>query len=63
VVHFLVGAVFSFCAACGRTQGTAWPSIQAVMGPFHGLNKPKREANHSPPSRAKVKNGWNYTVH
>lgn len=61
VVHFLVEAMFSFCAACGRTQGTARPPIQWVTGPFRGVNTPKREANHSSPSRAEVKTGWNYT--
>jgi len=29
-------------------------------GSFLGLRRPWREADHSPPSSAKVKNSWNY---
>jgi len=26
-----------------------------------GVKRPRREADHSPPSNAEVKNSWNYT--
>jgi len=30
-------------------------------GSFAGVKQPGHEADHSPPSSAKVKNAWNYT--
>ena len=30
-------------------------------GYFPKVNRPGRQANHSPPSRTKVKNDWSYT--
>jgi hypothetical protein len=32
-----------------------------IRGSFPGLKRPGREADHSPPSSAKVKNAWSYT--
>jgi hypothetical protein len=44
--------------ALGPTQ----PPIQWVPGDFPiGIKRPGREANHSPPSTAEVKNAWSYT--
>jgi hypothetical protein len=38
------------------------PPIQRVPGDlFLGLNRPRREADHSHPSSAEVKNAWGYT--
>jgi hypothetical protein len=38
------------------------PPIQWVTGvPSLGVKRPGREADHSPPSSAKVKNAWSYT--
>jgi len=38
------------------------PSIQCVPGALSfGVNRPGREAGHSPPSSAEVKNVWDYT--
>jgi len=42
----------------GRTQ----PLIKCVPGaPSPGVNRPKREAEHSPPSIGDVRNTWSYT--
>jgi hypothetical protein len=42
--------------------GTTQPSIQWVPGAVSlGLKRPSHEADHSPPSSAKVKNAWSYT--
>jgi len=30
-------------------------------GPYPGVKRPGREADHSPPSSAEVKNAWSYT--
>jgi hypothetical protein len=44
--------------ALGFTQ----PPIQCVPGALSlGVKRPGREADHSPPSSAKVKNAWSYT--
>jgi len=44
--------------ALGPTQ----PPIQWVRGAlFLGVKRPGREADHSPPSSAEVKNAWSYT--
>jgi hypothetical protein len=38
------------------------PPIQWVPGALSlGVKRPKREADHSPPSSAEVKNAWSYT--
>jgi hypothetical protein len=44
--------------ALGLTQ----PPIQWIPGALSlGLKRPGREADHSPPSSAEVKNAWSYT--
>jgi hypothetical protein len=44
--------------AVGPTQ----PPIQWVPGALSlGVKRPVREADHSPPSSAEVKNAWSYT--
>jgi hypothetical protein len=37
----------------------SYPMVKGVL--FLGLKRPVREADHSPPSSAEVKNAWNYT--
>jgi hypothetical protein len=45
--------------ALGPTQ----PPIQWVPGALSlGVKRPEREADHSPPSSAEVKNAWSYTT-
>jgi hypothetical protein len=42
--------------------GPTQPPIQWVTGaPSLGIKLPGREADHSPPSSAEVKNAWSYT--
>ena len=41
--------------------GPTQAPIQWVTGFFFKLKWPEREANHSPPLNAKVKDGWSYT--
>jgi hypothetical protein len=41
------------------THPASYPMDTGV--PTLGVKRPKREANHSPPSRAEIKNGWSYT--
>jgi hypothetical protein len=46
----------------GPTLRPIQPSIQSVPGyPSPGLKRPERDAVHSPPSSADVKNVWSYT--
>jgi hypothetical protein len=48
----------AFTMALGPTQ----PPIQWVPGALSlGVKRPGREADHSPPSSAEVKNAWSYT--
>jgi hypothetical protein len=50
--------LISFLAALGPTQ----PPIQWVPGALSlGVKRPGREADHSLPSSAEVKNVWSYT--
>jgi hypothetical protein len=43
-------------------SGPTQPPIQWVPGTLSlGVKRPRREADHSPPSSAKVKNAWSYT--
>jgi hypothetical protein len=52
------GRGWEFLPALGPTQ----PPIQRVPGIiFLGIKRPKREADHSPPDSAEVKNSWSYT--
>jgi hypothetical protein len=34
---------------------------RTALGPFPGVKRPAREANHSPQSSAEVKKAWSYT--
>jgi hypothetical protein len=38
--------------------GPILPTIKRVMGSFDGAKQPEREAYHSPPPIAEVKNEW-----
>jgi hypothetical protein len=63
-VPFLKRFPFSFkIAFTARTAlGPTQPPIQWVLEALSlGVKRPRREANHSPPSSAKVKNAWSYT--
>jgi len=43
--------------------GSSQPLIQWVLGTLSlGVKWPRREADHSPPSGAEVKNAWSYTT-
>ena len=42
-------------------SGATRRPVQWVLGFIHGVNRPRREANHSSPSSAEVKNEWRYT--
>jgi hypothetical protein len=59
-LQFSAGAkmgLFSFAAA-------SWPALGPTQPPTQWVPRVKwqgRESNHSPPSRAKVKNAWDYT--
>jgi hypothetical protein len=63
-VRFSAGAgIFFFFTTASR------PALQPTQRPIKtvpvafppGIKRPGREANHSPPSSAEVKNAWNYT--
>jgi hypothetical protein len=44
-----------------RALGLTLPPIQWVPEALSlGVKRPGRKADHSPPSRAEVKNGWSY---
>jgi hypothetical protein len=54
--------IFLFTAASRTALGPTQPLIQWVLGVLSlGIKWPGREADHSPPSSAEVKNGWSYT--
>jgi hypothetical protein len=54
--------IFLFTTASGTALGHTKPPIQWVPGALSlGVKRPGREADHSPPSSAKVKNAWSYT--
>jgi hypothetical protein len=55
--------IFLFTTAMSRTAlGLTQPPIQWVSGALSlGVKRPWREADHSPPSSAEVKNAWSYT--
>jgi hypothetical protein len=54
--------IFLFATASGPALRPTQPPIQRVPGAlFPGIKRPGREADHSPPSSADVKNAWNYT--
>jgi hypothetical protein len=53
------GKVFLFCTLSRPALGLTQPPItKGRAGNFPGEKRPKREANHSPSSSYKVKNGW-----
>jgi hypothetical protein len=62
----MVAAEISLFATASRL---ALPSPQASYpigtggggGSFTGVKRPGREADHSPPPRAEIKNAWRYT--
>jgi len=54
--------IFLFTTASRPALGPTQPPIQWVPGALSlGLKLPGREADHSPPSSAEVKNVWSYT--
>jgi hypothetical protein len=51
-----------FTTASRPTLGPTQPPIQWVLGALSsGVQRPGREADHSLPSSAEVKNAWSYT--
>jgi hypothetical protein len=51
--------IFFFTTASRTVLGPTQPPIQCVTGTlFLGVKRPGREADHSPPSNAEVKNAW-----
>jgi hypothetical protein len=54
--------IFLFTTASRTALGPTQPPIQWVPGGLSlGVKRPGREADHSPPSSAEVKNAWSYT--
>jgi hypothetical protein len=54
-------AIFLFTTASRPALGPTQPPIQWVSGILSlGVKRPGREADHSPPSSAEVKNAWSY---
>jgi hypothetical protein len=54
--------IFLFTTASRPALGPTQPPIQWVLGSLSlRVKRPGREANHSPPSSAEVKNAWSYT--
>jgi hypothetical protein len=54
--------IFLFTTASITALGPTQPPIQWVPGALNlGEKRPGREADHSPPSSAEVKNAWSYT--
>jgi hypothetical protein len=54
--------IFLFNAASRTVLGPTQPPIQWVPGALSlGVKRPRREADHSSPSSAEVKNAWSYT--
>jgi hypothetical protein len=62
-VRFLAGlGIFFFTTASRTALEPTQPPIQWVQGVLSlGVKRPGREAGHSPPSSAEVKNEWSYT--
>jgi len=65
-VQFLAGAMMEFILFTTTSRPALEPTqppIQRVQGapPTPGVKQPGREADHSPPSSAEVKNVWSYT--
>jgi hypothetical protein len=54
--------IFLFVTVCRPALGLTQPSIRWVPGALSlVVRRSGREADHSPPSSAEVKNEWNYT--
>jgi hypothetical protein len=54
--------IFLFTTVSRTALGPTQPPIQWVTGALSlGVKLPGREAAHSPPSSAEVKNAWSYT--
>jgi hypothetical protein len=54
--------IFLFITISRMALGPTQPPIQWVSGALSlGVKRPGREADHSPPSSAEVKNVWSYT--
>jgi hypothetical protein len=54
--------IFLFTTASRTALGPTQPPIQWVPGALSlGVKRPGREADHSSPSSAEVKNSWSYT--
>jgi hypothetical protein len=54
--------IFLFTTVSRPALGPTQPPIQWVQGALSlGVKRPVREADHSPPSSAEVKNAWSYT--
>jgi hypothetical protein len=54
--------IFLFTTASRTALEPTQPPIQWVPGTLSlGIKRPGREADHSPPSSAEVKNAWSYT--
>jgi hypothetical protein len=64
-VQFPAGAImriFLFATVSRPIMGPIQPTIKWITGALSpGVKRPDRESNHSPPSRAEVKNAWSYT--
>jgi hypothetical protein len=57
-------SIFLFTTASIPALGPIHPPIQWVPGASSlGAKRPGREADHSPPSVAEVKNAWIYASH
>jgi hypothetical protein len=53
--------IFLFTTVSRMALGPTQPPIQWVLGDLSlGVKQPVHEADHSPPSSAKVKNVWSY---
>jgi hypothetical protein len=56
------GGIFLFTTTSRTALGPTQPPLQWVPGALSvGVKRPGREADHSPPSSAEVKNAWSYT--
>jgi hypothetical protein len=56
--RFPVGAGHFFSTAPGPDRSGAQPGVPAAL--LSGVKRPTREADHSPPFSAEVKNAWSY---
>jgi hypothetical protein len=54
--------IFPFSTASRTVLGLTHPAIQWISRALSaGVKRLERESDHSPPSRAEVKNAWSYT--